>query len=142
MLSGICPPVIRRDVCDTMEGQLQSTIETHSLFGQIPPTKRLKSRHGFLSSVQPANFPAKVIICSEWRRRLRNNRTQALLSFTKRWQGLRQSMDHVEILEPSEHGVYMQQDTEKEVEVILWKSRRNQGTHVTVFLTCTSMLFG
>ena len=30
----------------------------------------LKSRHFFLSIVQPANFPATVIRCSEWRKRL------------------------------------------------------------------------
>ena len=34
--------------------------------------RRLKSRHCFLSSVQPANFPSKVIRCSEWRKRLYN----------------------------------------------------------------------
>ena len=32
----------------------------------------LKSRHCSLSSVQPANFPAKVFRCSEWRKRLCN----------------------------------------------------------------------
>ena len=52
--------------------RVQSTRETHSPFGHIPATKRLKSRHCFLSSVQPENFPAKVIRCSEWRKRLRN----------------------------------------------------------------------
>ena len=72
LLSGIAPPAIRRDVCARVERQKQSTRETHSLFGQIPATKRLKSRHCFLSRVQPANFPAKVIRCSEWLKRLRN----------------------------------------------------------------------
>ena len=55
-----------------MERQKQSTRETQSLFGQIPAARCLKSRHFFLSSVQPANFPANVIRCSEWRKRLRN----------------------------------------------------------------------
>ena len=50
-----------------MERQKQSTRETHSLFSQISA-----ARHCFLSSVQPANFPAKVNRCSEWRKRLRN----------------------------------------------------------------------
>ena len=73
LLSGIAPPVTRRDVCDIVERQKPSTRETHSLFGQIPPAARsLKSRHCFLSSVQPADFPYKVIRCSEWRKRLRN----------------------------------------------------------------------
>ena len=45
---------------------------THSLFGQIPAARRPKSRHCFLSSVQHANFPAKVIRCSEWQKKLRN----------------------------------------------------------------------
>ena len=72
LLSGIAPPAIRRDVCARVERQKQSTRDTHSLFGQIPVARRLKSRHCFLSSVQPANFPAKIIRCSEWRKRLRN----------------------------------------------------------------------
>ena len=41
LLSGIAPPAIRRDVCARVERQKQSTRETHSLFGQIPATKRL-----------------------------------------------------------------------------------------------------
>ena len=65
-ISGIAPPAIRRDVCARVERQKQSTREIHSLFGQI------LSRHCFLSSVHPANFPAKVIRCSEWQKRLRN----------------------------------------------------------------------
>ena len=64
LLSGIAPPTIRRDVCARVERQKQSTRETHSLFGPILSTRRQKSRHFFLSSVQPANFPAKVIRCS------------------------------------------------------------------------------
>ena len=61
------PPAIRRDVCAKVERQKQSNRETHALFGQIPATKRLKSRHCILSSVQSENFPAKVITCNEWR---------------------------------------------------------------------------
>ena len=61
LLSGTSPPAIRRDLCARVERQKQSTREIHSLFGQIPATKRLKSRHCFLSSVNHANFPAKVI---------------------------------------------------------------------------------
>ena len=72
LLSGIAPPAIRRDVCARMERQKQTTRLTHSLFGQIPATRRLNSRHCFLSSVQPANFPGKVLRCSEWLMRLRN----------------------------------------------------------------------
>ena len=67
LLPRIAPPAIRR-VCARVERQKQSTRETHSLSGQIPAARRLKSRHGFMSSVQPANFSAKVIICSEWRK--------------------------------------------------------------------------
>ena len=69
-VSGVAPRALRC-VCARVERQKQSTRETHSLFGQIPATKRMKSRHSFLSSVQPANFTAKVIRCSEWRKRLR-----------------------------------------------------------------------
>ena len=72
LLSGIAPPAIRRNVCARVERQKQSTRETLSLFGHIPVARRLKSRHCFLLSVQPANFPDKVIRCSEWRKKLRN----------------------------------------------------------------------
>ena len=65
LLSGIAPPAIRRDVCARVERQKQSTRETHSLFVQIPADRRIKSRHCFMSSVQPANFPAKVIRYNE-----------------------------------------------------------------------------
>ena len=56
-------------------------LETHFLFGQIPSARRLKSRHCFLSSVQTANFPAKVIRCSEWRKRLRNKSHIDIINF-------------------------------------------------------------
>ena len=73
MLSGIAPPVIRRDVCARVERYKQSTRETHSLFGHIPATKCLKSRHCFLSSVQPTELPRKKVIrCNKWWKRLRN----------------------------------------------------------------------
>ena len=72
LLSGTSSPAIRRDVCARMKRKKQTTRETHSLFGQIPAIGRLKPKHCFLSSVQPANFPAKVIRCSEWRKRLRD----------------------------------------------------------------------
>ena len=80
LLSGIAPPTIRIYVCARVKRQKQSTRETHSLFGQILATRRLKSRHCFLSSVQPANFPAKVNRCSEWRR-LRNKSHIDIINF-------------------------------------------------------------
>ena len=70
LLSGISPFTIRRDVCAKVERQKQSTRETHSLFG--PAARRLMSRRGYLSSVQTADFPSRVIRCSEWRKRRRN----------------------------------------------------------------------
>ena len=70
--SDVAPSAIRNDVCARVKRQQQSNRETHSLFGQIPAARCLKSRHCFLSSGQPANFPANVIKCSEWRKRLRN----------------------------------------------------------------------
>ena len=52
-----------------------------TLLGQIPVTRRLNSRHCFLSSVQPENFPAKVLRCSEWRMRLRNKSRIEIINF-------------------------------------------------------------
>ena len=68
-LSGITPLSIRRDVCVRVEKTKQETNEAHSLHRQIPAERRLNSRNGFLHSVKPANFPHKVIRCSEWLRR-------------------------------------------------------------------------
>ncbi len=72
LLAGIAPPDIRRNVCARMERAKQIEQESHSLFGQTPAQRRLKSRSCFLTTVQPAHFPPKVIRCSEWQRRLKN----------------------------------------------------------------------
>ena len=46
----------------------QETNAAHSLHGQVPVERRLK-RECFINSVRPADFPAKVIRCSEWQHR-------------------------------------------------------------------------
>ena len=101
LLSGIAPPAIRRDVCARVE---RETIN------QIPAARRLKSRHCFLSSVQPANFPAKVIRWSE-----RQNRHSRRVG-----KSLLQSMDHVDMPQPSAHRVYLQQITKSNELVSLY----------------------
>ena len=68
--AGIAPPDIRRDVCARVEITKQETNEAHSLYGQNPAERRLKSRHCFLLSVKPNDFPPKGIQCSAWLRRL------------------------------------------------------------------------
>ena len=40
----------------------QETNEVHSLYGQNPAERRLKSRSCFLRSVKPADFPPKGYI--------------------------------------------------------------------------------
>ena len=70
LLAGISPPDIRRDVCARVEKTKQETNVAHSLYGQNPAERRLKSRNCFLRSVKPADFPPKVIRCSAWLRRL------------------------------------------------------------------------
>ena len=57
LLAGIAPPDIRRAVCARMEKTKQGTNEAHSLYGQHPAGRRLKSRNCFLRSVKPAEFP-------------------------------------------------------------------------------------
>ena len=64
LLSGIAPPDIRRDVCARVEKTKQETNEAHSLYGQNPAERRLKSRNCFLRSVKPADFPPRMIRCS------------------------------------------------------------------------------
>ena len=70
LLAGIAPPDIRRDVLARVEKTKQETNEAHSLYGQNPTERRLKSRNCFLRSVKPADFPPKVIRCSAWHRKL------------------------------------------------------------------------
>ena len=70
LLAGIAPPEIRRSVCARVERTKQVERETHSLFGHTPAIRRLKSRRSFLTSVQPVQFPAKVVRVNEWKRRL------------------------------------------------------------------------
>ena len=126
----------------------QSIRETHSQFGQIPAARCLKSRHCFLSSVQPANFPAKVIRCSEWRMRLRNKSHIDIINLHEELaKGYDSSWTTWRCLHRLRNRIYLQQSTNEKVEVLhrrnhmcLGKSRRNHGTHVTVLPTRTSLL--
>ena len=68
LLAAITPPDIRRDVCAREEKKKQETNAAHSLHGQVPAERRM-TRECFLSSVRHADFPAKVIRCSEWQHR-------------------------------------------------------------------------
>ena len=70
LLAGIAPPDTRRDVCARVVNTKQETNEAHSIYGQNPSDRRLKSRHCFLCSEKPADFPPKVIRCSAWLMRL------------------------------------------------------------------------
>ena len=58
LLAGIAPPDIRRDVCARMEKTKQETNEAHSLYGQNPAERRLKSRNCFLRSVEACRLPS------------------------------------------------------------------------------------
>ena len=70
LLSGIAAPDIRRDVCARFKKTKQETNEAHSLYGQNPEERRLKSRNCFLRNLKHGDFPPKVIRCSAWLRRL------------------------------------------------------------------------
>ena len=70
LLDGIAPPDIRRHVCARVEKTKQETNEAHSLYGQNPAERRLKSRNCFMRSVKPADFLPIVIQYSAWLRRL------------------------------------------------------------------------
>ena len=64
MLTGIAPHDTRRVVCARVEMKKQERNAAHSPHGYVPVERRLK-RECFISSVRPADFPAKVIRCSE-----------------------------------------------------------------------------
>ena len=68
LLAGIAPPDIRREVCARVKKKKHETNAAYSLHDQVPAERRLK-RECFLSSVLPADFPAKVIRCTEWQHR-------------------------------------------------------------------------
>ena len=69
-LAGIPPLDIQKDIYTRMKTTKQETNEAHSLYGQNPAERRIKSRNCFLCSVKPADVPLKVIRCSAWLRRL------------------------------------------------------------------------
>ena len=83
LLAGIAPPDIRRDVCARVEKTKHGTNETHSLYGQNPAERMIKSRSCFLRSVKPADFPPKVIRCSAWLRRLQAIPRRATVNIDK-----------------------------------------------------------
>ena len=87
LLAGIAPPNIRSDVCARVEKTKQETNEVHSIYGQNPAERRLKSRNCFLRSVKLADFPPNVIRCSAWLRKLQAMPHRATVnideSFTK-----------------------------------------------------------
>ena len=62
LLDGIAQPDIRRDVCARMENTKQETNEAHSLYGQHPAERRLKSRNCFLRSVELAELSLNIIL--------------------------------------------------------------------------------
>ena len=72
LLAGIAPPDIRRKVCTSVEMKKQEANKAHSLFRQKSAEKRLQSRNCFLSFVHHAELPAKVVRCSEWQKRLKD----------------------------------------------------------------------
>ena len=82
---------------------MSPNVEDLYSLSQSDSSYQLKSRHCFLSrvGVQPANLPAKVIWCSEWRKGLSNKRTYVSLH-----ERLQQSMGHVEMPQPSAHRIH------------------------------------
>ena len=132
----ICDIIIH--VCARVERQKRTTSETQSLFVQIPATKRLKSRHCFLSSVQLGNITVKVIRCSEWRKRLRykphiciiNLHEKMAISYDSLWTTWNASNVCTRGTLAARHNE-ISGIIHRRHHMCLWKSRRNHGTHVT-----------
>ena len=66
LIAGIAPPDIRREVC----ARVERTKQTRDTLSWATPQHR-KSRHPFLSNVQPTDFSAVTVWCTSWRARLR-----------------------------------------------------------------------
>ena len=62
LLAGIAPPDIRRDVCARVEKTEQETNEAHSIYGQHPAERWIKSMNCFLHNVKPAEFSIYGVI--------------------------------------------------------------------------------
>ena len=60
----------KRSMCES-GGTKQTKDERHSLFGHTPALAHLKSRYPFLPNVQPMDFSAKTVRCTNQRARLR-----------------------------------------------------------------------
>ena len=66
LIAGIAPPCIRREAC----ARVERTKQTRDTLPWATPQHR-KSRHPFLSNVQPTDFSAGTVWCTSWRARLR-----------------------------------------------------------------------
>ena len=75
-LAGIAPPTIRRSTIYQREREKQTTDNRHSLYGNIAPTKRLKSRKSFVHSVQPITCSPSENRLSAWTNHLQSTPTQ------------------------------------------------------------------
>ena len=94
--------------------QTWASNKVDSLFGHRPAPQRLKSRNCFLSSIQPAFFPAKVTWCkcvaTGTRRNVTNWTCQPLWGISKR---LWQSFDNMVMTQQSKKRIHMQHGTAK-----------------------------
>ena len=70
ILSGICPPDIRRDVATRKERSVQVADLRHPLYGQLPARSRLKSRKSFLATTEPLCDDAVSTRMQLWKERL------------------------------------------------------------------------
>ena len=119
LLTGISPPSIRRDVCARVEKAKQETNDVHSLHGKIPSEK---SRNCFLHSVKPANFPPKVIRCSELLRRTNKTPHQTSVNLDESLaRGHDSPWTNVKVSQQTTYRLHMHQGATKEMAILRWR---------------------
>ncbi|XP_072047134.1 carboxypeptidase B-like [Amphiura filiformis] len=70
LLAGIALPDIRRAVASKEERRKQTTDVRHPLFNHTPPTRRLKSRKSFITSILPLQTTSSEARTQMWKERL------------------------------------------------------------------------
>jgi len=69
VFSAIAPPGLRRRIASGAERSRETTDPRHPLHGARPPRSRLKSRRGFLMSVEPLSESAGSTHIKLWKRK-------------------------------------------------------------------------
>ena len=117
--------------------------------GQKSTEKRLQSRNCFLSFVHPAKFPVKVVRCSEWQKRLKDQpQYKPVLIDENLATGQKSNWTTWRCLNRLRTGKHAEKNSEKMVlrqrrhDILMWTCTRGHQVHAAVSTPCTTLLIG